>query len=225
MARTRRADRSDPSSRDRLLAAAREEFAARGFAGAKIDRIAARARLNKAMLYYHFKHKAALYQHILHDLFREVAEAVEAARDQGGAPADQLRRFVETIARDGIARPHFPPLWLREMADGGRHLDARVVAEMQRVVAVLAGILADGQQQGAFRPAHPFVTHLGIVAPLLLFAASAPARGRFAKLGHAPIDVPADLIVRHIQNATLAALAPPVRASSRRTAVPSRTRS
>ncbi|HUF46670.1 MAG TPA: TetR/AcrR family transcriptional regulator [Vicinamibacterales bacterium] len=213
MARPRRPARSDSSSRDRLLTAAREEFAARGFDGAKIDRIAARARLNKAMLYYHFRNKAALYQHILHGLFRDVADAVEAARDRGGAPDDQLRRFVETIARDGIGRPHFPPLWLREMADGGRHLDARVVAQMQRVIAVLAGVLAAGQTSGAFRPANPFVTHLGIVGPLLLFAASAPVRGRFGKFAHAAVDVPADVVVRHVQEATLAALRPAVAAA------------
>ena len=42
-------------SPDAILAAAALEFAERGFAGARVDRIARRARVNKAMLYYHFK--------------------------------------------------------------------------------------------------------------------------------------------------------------------------
>lgn len=225
MARPRKRPASDPSSRDRLLEAGRVEFAARGFAGAKIDRIAARARLNKAMLYYHFASKAALYQHILLGLFREVADAVEAARAAGGAPETQLRRFVNAIARDGVGRPDFPPLWLREMADGGRHLDAAVVAEMRRVVATLAAILHDGHEAGQFREAHPFITHLGIVGPLLLFAASAPARGRLAKLGRLPVDVPHDVLVAHVQNATLAALAPAPAARTGRPASSARSRS
>ena len=41
-------------SRQRLLTAAAAEFAARGFAGASVDRIARAARVNKAMIYYHF---------------------------------------------------------------------------------------------------------------------------------------------------------------------------
>ena len=73
-------------SRGRLLAAAAQEFAARGYEGAKVDRIAARARLNKAMLYYHFHNKAALYREILRDVFGAAAAAVEAVREAGGAP-------------------------------------------------------------------------------------------------------------------------------------------
>jgi len=196
-----------PSSRDRLLAAAREEFAARGFDGAKVDRIAARARVNKAMLYYHFQNKAALYREILRELFHGVAQGVTASRQQGGTPEDQLRRFVETIARDGIARPHFPAIWLREMADGGRHLDASIVGEIRRVLTVLTAILAEGERAGRFRPSHPFVTHMGIVAPLLLFAASAPLRSRFGRIGPASINVPPEFLIAHVQNATLTALA------------------
>src|SRR3990172_6203646 len=43
-----------PDSRDRLLAAAAAEFAARGFDGARVDRIARAARANKATIYHHF---------------------------------------------------------------------------------------------------------------------------------------------------------------------------
>jgi AcrR family transcriptional regulator len=47
-------------SPDRILAAAALEFAERGFAGARVDRIARRANVNKAMLYYHFMSKDRL---------------------------------------------------------------------------------------------------------------------------------------------------------------------
>ncbi|HXT27923.1 MAG TPA: helix-turn-helix domain-containing protein, partial [Vicinamibacterales bacterium] len=53
------------ASRDRVFAAAAAEFAARGYAGANVDRIARAARLNKAMIYYHFKSKGDLYREIL----------------------------------------------------------------------------------------------------------------------------------------------------------------
>jgi AcrR family transcriptional regulator len=49
-------------SPDRILAAAAAEFAERGFAGARVDRIARRARVNKAMIYYHFASKQRLYR-------------------------------------------------------------------------------------------------------------------------------------------------------------------
>jgi AcrR family transcriptional regulator len=95
-------------SRDRLIAAAASEFARRGFAGANVDRIARAAGVNKAMIYYHFKSKAALYQEILGDMFHAVAGRVRAVA-ASDAPADEkLKRFVEAIADEAEARPHSP---------------------------------------------------------------------------------------------------------------------
>src|SRR6476661_793733 len=122
MRRTRRppptADRRAPrtgASRDRIFAAAAAEFAARGYAGANLDRIARTARLNKAMIYYHFASKAALYREILNDMFAAVRERVAAVAVSGDAPDDKIRRYVEAIAVAAEARPHFPPIWLREL--------------------------------------------------------------------------------------------------------------
>jgi len=196
-------------SRERLLAAARHEFAARGFDGAKVDRIAARARVNKAMLYYHFRNKAALYREIIRELFHGVALAVQDVRRQGGAPEEQLRHFIDAIASQGVARQDFPALWLREIADGGRRIDASIVTELERVLAVLEAILQDGRRTGCFREVDPFVIHISIVAPLLFFAASAPARSRGAELGAGSLDPDRKLLIAHVQAITLAALTRP----------------
>jgi TetR/AcrR family transcriptional regulator len=196
-------------TRERLLAAAAEEFAARGFDGAKVDRIAARARVNKAMLYYHFDNKAALFREILRELFGAVGASVAGVRLAGGPPDVQIRRFIEVIAREAVARPHFPAIWLREIAEGGRHLDASIVTEMRRVVETLAAILADGRGSGDFVDANPFVTQMTIVAPLLLFVASAPVRERFRHLVPGGFHTPGlDAVVAHVQGATLAMLTP-----------------
>jgi AcrR family transcriptional regulator len=198
---------SPSATRDRLLAAAAAEFAAKGFDGAKVDRIAARARVNKAMLYYHFTNKVALYREVLRAIFGTVATAVAAVHDAGGAPGDQLRAFIAAVNATALAHPHFPPIWLREMADGGRHLDDAVVGEMSAVLAALAAILRAGEQTGEFQPAHPLIVQLGIVGPLLLFAATAPIRERFGE--RKPLQLPAisrDALVTHVQAATLAGL-------------------
>jgi AcrR family transcriptional regulator len=194
-------------SRDLILAAALEEFAARGFDGAKVDRIAGQAGLNKAMLYYHFRSKRALFLEILRTQFGAVADAVEAARKSGDPPDTKLRRFVETMARQALARPHFPPMWLREIADGGRHVDASVIAEFRRILGALAAILAEGQKTGTFVAAHPFVVQMGLVAPLMFFAASRPLRERAGQLLPPAVTAPdLDTVIRYVQDSTLAVL-------------------
>jgi len=203
------------STKQRILDTALEEFAARGFDGAKVERIAARARVNKAMLYYHFGSKAALYVAILREQFGALGEAVASVRASGATPEAQLKRFIDTIARETVARPHFPHLWLREIAEGGRHLDATVVLALRRVLETLAAILADGQRAGVFTPAHPLVIQISVVAPLMFFAASAPFRARIAKLVPLSTKTPElDDVIAHVQAATLAMLAAP--APSRR---------
>src|SRR3954469_18504552 len=82
-------------SRHRLLTAAASEFAARGFAGANVDRIARAARVNKAMIYYHFASKAALYREILRDMFEAVAVRVDQASRTDLRADDKVRAFVE----------------------------------------------------------------------------------------------------------------------------------
>jgi TetR/AcrR family transcriptional regulator len=201
--------RRDESARGRLLAAAATEFAARGFDGATVDRIAAAARANKALVYYYFKSKAGLYREILRDLIGAAADAIDAVRATGGPADRQLGAFIAALGREAAARPHFPAIWLREMADGGRHLDDAVIAQARRVISALSGILAEGRDAGLFREAHPFLTHLGIVAPLMMFLASGPVRARFQRhLPAALTNIPPEAMLRHLEISVLAALAP-----------------
>ena len=83
-------------TRRRILAAAIDEFAASGYAGARIDRIAARADVNKRMIYHHFGGK------------RVVFEAVLADRLATGTPSAELVRLwmYEALERgdDDIVR-------------------------------------------------------------------------------------------------------------------------
>ena len=194
-------------SRERVFAAAAAEFAARGYAGANMDRIARAARLNKAMIYYHFKNKAALYREILRDMFgavrREVAEVAASAI----APEEKIRRYVDAIARAAEARPHFPPIWLRELAEGGEHIDIATLEYVRDVLAALGAIIDEGRRRGTFHPVHPMVLQAGIIAPLMFFLATARLRQKLERTtGASQLAVSRDTIVAYIQRLTLAQL-------------------
>jgi len=68
-------------TREKILAAALTEFSARGFAGARVDAIARRARINKRMLYYCFGAKQDLYREILRRKIDERAGFIESTPD------------------------------------------------------------------------------------------------------------------------------------------------
>jgi TetR/AcrR family transcriptional regulator len=191
---------------ERLLEAATAEFAARGFDGAKVDRIARRAGINKAMLYYHFAGKRALYRAILADQFGRVAAAV-AADDLTATPDQRLQRFIRTVSTELGARPHFPALWLRELVEEGRHLDATTFKTVGAILGILAGILEAGRQTRQFAPVSPLVVQMSVVGPLLLFAVSEPMRRRVGRLVPAAQQITRDDVVAYVERTTLAAVA------------------
>ena len=198
---------AEAGSRDRLLTAAAAEFAARGFAGANVDRIARAASVNKAMIYYHFTSKAALYQEILGDMFHAVAGRIRSVAASDASPEDKIKRFVETIALEAEARPHFPPIWFREIAEGGVHLADRTLKDIAGIVQTLAAILQEGTRARRFARVNPLLVHGGIVGPLLLFFASAPLRSRLERAGvGGATAVSRDAVVDHVQRVTLGVL-------------------
>src|SRR5689334_5951706 len=91
-------------SPDRILAAAAVEFADRGYAGARVDRIARRARVNKAMLYYHFGSKQRLYRALLTGTFAQLADAVGRVAGSARTPAEKLDDAVSAMS--GFVETH-----------------------------------------------------------------------------------------------------------------------
>lgn len=195
------------ASRARILRAAAAEFAARGYAGANMERIARTARLTKAMIYYHFPSKAALYREILNDMFGAVRARVTEVAESDATPQDKIRRYVAAIAGEAEARPHFPPIWLREIAEGGQHIDQATIDRVRGVLGALGLILEEGHRAGRFQRVNPIVFQGGIIAPLMFFFATARLRGKLARGGATgAADIPAAEIIAHIQQLALAQL-------------------
>jgi AcrR family transcriptional regulator len=81
------AARDPEATKERILDAALHEFAAKGIAGARVDAIAKRAGVNKAMLYYYFESKEGLFREVLG---QPLTEQWESLRSMDVASADRL---------------------------------------------------------------------------------------------------------------------------------------
>jgi TetR/AcrR family transcriptional regulator len=171
-----------PDSRQRILDAATAEFALRGFAAATVDRIAARARLNKAMIYYHFHSKQALYTAVLRSIFTTMGDRLTAIASADADPADKLDRFVAAFVTEGQARSHVAPIMLREIAEGGRRLDDETYGVMVRVVRAMSAILDQGRASGQFGPVDPILLYLTTVGPIVVYLATTPIRRALARV-------------------------------------------
>jgi len=158
-------------SRERVFSAATLEFAERGYEAAGVDRIAAKARINKAMIYYHFGSKQDLYVEVLRDMFQAVGTRARAIAD-GSHPAERkIDLWIATIVDQASQRPWFPPIMLRELASGFIHIDAETVALLNTIFVAVCDMIAQGQQDGVFRDVDPLLTHLTIMPAVLVYFA------------------------------------------------------
>jgi AcrR family transcriptional regulator len=169
LVKRRRPGRGDSGSA--IFQAGAHEFAQRGYDAAGVDRIADKARVNKAMLYYHFGSKQGLYTEVLRDMFSAVGrrtQVIAAGRDAADAKIDA---WIETIVEEAAARPWFPPIMLRELASGAAHIDAETFAMMNGVYTSVRDVIVQGQREGLFRQVDPLLTYLTILPAILIFFA------------------------------------------------------
>jgi AcrR family transcriptional regulator len=147
--RSRDADRS----KSVILNAAQEEFASHGLGGARVDRIAERAGLNKRLIYYYFEDKEKLFQAVLERAYQHIREAEHKLNLLEQRPVDAIRSLVEFTWSYYLAHPEFLTLLNSANLHRARHLNtSQSVREMNSpLIATLGEILEHGRKDGSFR--------------------------------------------------------------------------
>lgn len=127
-------------TRARIMQAARDEFAARGLAGARIAAIAERAGIVKQLLYHYFASKEVLFEATLQSKYEQHRAALPDLEGPGAAFVRQFRAAY----RD--------PVWIRFLTwEAAEHQDTgRITAEQARrdAIARQAAAIAGRQASG-----------------------------------------------------------------------------
>ena len=158
----------DPeANRARIVAAAIQEFAARGFKGASMDAIAARTHTTRALINYYFGSKEKLYIAVLEHVYGEIREAEGRLDLDHLEPVAAIRRIVEFTYSYYLAHEGFVRLVVAENQAKGRHLrKSKAMRTLNRpIIERLARVIERGQAAGAFRPdVDPVEIHKAIAA-------------------------------------------------------------
>ena len=147
--RLRDADRSQNT----ILAAARDEFAEYGLGGARVDRIAERAGLNKRLIYYYFEDKEKLFQAVLEQAYRDIREQEMRLHLLDLEPPQAVRRLIEFTWDYYLRHPDFMTLLNSANLHKARHLEGSPRARELNspLVDTLAAVLERGRRDGSFR--------------------------------------------------------------------------
>ena len=162
-----RKPKAPEANRARIVAAAIDEFAARGFEGASMDAIAARTDTTRALINYYFGSKEKLYIAVLERVYGEIRDA-EARLDLDHLdPEAAVRRIVAFTYDYYVTHEGFVRLVVAENQARGRHLrKSKTIRTLNRpIIDLLSRVIARGQAEGRFRRGvDPVEVHKAIAA-------------------------------------------------------------
>ena len=135
-----------------ILAAAREEFAAHGFDGTRVEHIARRAKVSKQLVYLYFNGKEELYGELAREVTREIYASLNAIDLEGMAPREAIRAYISGIYDHFANDPVIAMVTLDESLHQGAHL--RLPGDLRRKQQNLrdrmAQVIQRGREAGEF---------------------------------------------------------------------------
>ena len=147
------------------------EFSQFGFEGARIDRIAQKAKINKAMIYYHFKGKEALYEHIVKRIVSGIYDTISPLIPENPESVADFERLLRGYSSYlGSLDENYIKIMLREIASGGKYFKKITVPILlQPVMKKVMDMFTSGKKKGLFADIHPLYTMLQLVGSVVFF--------------------------------------------------------
>jgi len=163
------------TTKEKILASARKEFAEKGLEGSRVDRIAEGAGVNKAMIYYHFGSKERLYQAILEELFGRARGFLDRVLAKHMSLEERLSEVARFYSDAFTSSPELRPIILREMAGSGERIRAmfsRTILEVEAPRRMRA-LVEEGIEKGDLRrvdSSHAVISFIGMALFYVLFS-------------------------------------------------------
>lgn len=155
----------------KILVAAKNEFAEKGFNGARMSSIATKAGVNQALLHYHFESKENLYQNIFHmGLGEDIKGITNKIRDElksWEAPAEkELAAMLYLITAGHIAThdEELNRIMAREIADGQRYFHDFARLYMFPRISLMEEFIKNGIRSGTFEISNPLLFAISIIS-------------------------------------------------------------
>jgi len=170
-------DFQEDSPKAEILQAALEEFVEFGKKGARMQSIADRADVNKALLHYYFTSKDNLHQEVLRRIFQKAMENISGPLETSAAPDRQIRLLIRRYFTFIRNFPELPRLMVHEISSQPRevaHFFAQLFTEDRHFPRAIMDILRDGMDQGQFRQDDPRQTLITILSTILFFFIAKP---------------------------------------------------
>lgn len=157
----------DPEVRARILAAAEELFAQRGFAGTSVRDIARSAGVNGAMIHYYFGNKEGLYHAIIESAASTVRALLITATNTTRTLEETLSQFVSGYARYIFSHPNLARVLHRELLAGGAYL--KQLMQPATNYKILREALSGASRRGEMRKIDVDLAPISLMGMIIVF--------------------------------------------------------
>jgi len=155
---------------EKILDAAKEVFSQKGFDGARMQEIADKAEINKAMLHYYFRSKQQLFERIVELHIQLITPKLVEAISDSGTVIENLERLVDSYIDTIMQNPSMPMFLLNELAQ--RRVNAfsqmKNVLGREKVIAKLFQKMEEEQKTGMIKDIPPHHLLLSVMS-LIVF--------------------------------------------------------
>lgn len=146
-------ERSSERTKARIIEAATNEFAAKGYDGARVDSIAQAADVNKTTMYHYFGNKDNLFAAVLENAYQTIRDRQSDLELRGMDPVMGMRKLVEFTAQIWAEIPQFNRLLDSENLHEAKHVknSARIREMYDPLLETMRDLVERGQKSGQFR--------------------------------------------------------------------------
>lgn len=169
-----------------ILKAAMDVFIEKGRHGARMQEIADRAGINKALLHYYFRSKENLYRRIFEEIFLKNISAVLSILNKELSIKEYLRTFISEYIEILRLNPRLPMFLMNEFREGGdtvKEVLAKLMSDEKLTPAAYISVINRAIEQGQIKALDPLQLISTIIGSCLFFFVAEPMLQNLFQLG------------------------------------------
>ncbi len=153
------------STREQILEAARQEFMEKGYAGSRMQEIAARANINKGLLHYYFTTKDNLFRAVFQEAFRAFIPKLRGLVEAEMSITEKVSQLIHSYMEMLLANPHLPAFIVNELNHNQpAFLDMISTFEGRPDMLVFFTQIQQAVEEAEIAPVHPAHLLLNIIS-------------------------------------------------------------
>jgi len=167
--------RDATASKELILQNAIKLFSTKEFSSVSMDQLAQTCNLNKAMIFYYFKNKKALYEAVIIKVLEEISTTIQKENQKHTKATKKLEQFIITFSKFAWEKHYLSSLFLRELSVSS-DISNTLFLHMKNLYQLFCDILAQGEKENEFSSSSSMMLYFMITGSINLMVTTKDLR-------------------------------------------------